>query len=686
MPAAMQQGIRNPDAFGAGVGRALSRAGDTFERVGYQQDRRAQEIQRETNALRVMELDNQAQREVMDFLYAPETGLYNKKGGNALNVKAEAQKKMEDVRQRYLQMGDNPDVKTMMTERLTRLENSTLDQTTRYAFSQYGDWKRTTLDSRLQMNAENAALNWNDENIYQERLASNRALMLDKAKQEGWSDETLQAQLRTMESGLVQNRVAQAIATGEPRNVIMAQNYYMKQRAAGLLNFESSMKMEQLLKAAVPKALAQSALKTGRSAYTDADSSITFVVDALEGGDQIAQEPDGAIAKFGINSKANPDVDVKNLTREEALKIYKAKYWDANGIESLPENMRMIALDTVVNHGGGEFGQKVLKEIANGATKDEVLNMRLAEYQRLATSDPAKYAKYYEGWTQRLLKLDATTGAGYDTKTAYAEAEKLEAQFKGAGAEFIDMWQTQNKAKETVKAERKKEITDQVQQQMTQSGGDYTKLPAALRSEAAGLGIDVTAFKVMTDPVRNKQAVNAIESLNTNQFLQIDFNDPALAQVITYDQKQEYLKKQQDLQKPENKYMADTIDDTVDYYFRAQGAGVAYDPSNKAVAPKVAAMKNYVTFKAQELKGEGKRVTREDVMKFASDYIGMSKNATITNVAQIPQELREKIEYDLVNAGMEVSEAAVMAVYLDQQEQQRGQEPSFMSRMASLFQ
>ena len=47
-----------------------------------------------------------------------------------------------------------------------------------------------------------------------------------------------------------------------------------------------------------------------------------------EGGYVNDKDDRGGETKYGISQKAHPDVDIKNLTKEEAKKIYKHKYWD----------------------------------------------------------------------------------------------------------------------------------------------------------------------------------------------------------------------------------------------------------------------------------------------------------------------------------------------------------------------
>lgn len=38
----------------------------------------------------------------------------------------------------------------------------------------------------------------------------------------------------------------------------------------------------------------------------------------------------GGATKWGISSKSHPNVDIKNLTKEQAIEIYRKEYWEPN--------------------------------------------------------------------------------------------------------------------------------------------------------------------------------------------------------------------------------------------------------------------------------------------------------------------------------------------------------------------
>lgn len=59
----------------------------------------------------------------------------------------------------------------------------------------------------------------------------------------------------------------------------------------------------------------------------------------------------GGETNFGIAKKFYPDLDIKNLTKEDAIKIYKRDYWDKNNINYYPEYIRLQMFDMFVNQG-----------------------------------------------------------------------------------------------------------------------------------------------------------------------------------------------------------------------------------------------------------------------------------------------------------------------------------------------
>lgn len=70
-------------------------------------------------------------------------------------------------------------------------------------------------------------------------------------------------------------------------------------------------------------------------------------------GDKFTNHPadKGGPTKYGISKKFHPDVDVENLTREQAIEIYWNRYWDGNDYDKLPFPIGLKLFDLAVNMG-----------------------------------------------------------------------------------------------------------------------------------------------------------------------------------------------------------------------------------------------------------------------------------------------------------------------------------------------
>ena len=167
------------------------------------------------------------------------------------------------------------------------------------------------------------------------------------------------------------------------------------------------------------------------------NSAVNFVLDA-EGGFVAKDGVSGAPANFGINQRANPDIDVANLTKEQAADIYRERYWNEIGASDLPPALAAAAFDTAVNMGVGT-AKRLLA--AAGGNPQRLLELRRAEYERIAASNPEQQ-KFLKGWMNRVNKLEkfitdmpteevaaaTTTGnPGLDLMDANRVPEKLRA-------------------------------------------------------------------------------------------------------------------------------------------------------------------------------------------------------------------------------------------------------------------
>lgn len=134
----------------------------------------------------------------------------------------------------------------------------------------------------------------------------------------------------------------------------------------------------------------------------------------IEGGYAARDGRSGAPVNFGVNQAANPDVDVKNLTQDQAKNILRNRYWVASGADNLPPGLAEVHADTAVNMGVGA-AKKMLAE--SGGDVGRYLDVREARYRAIGGSD-------LPGWLNRMEKLRGFVGQG--TRMTAAAAPKAE--------------------------------------------------------------------------------------------------------------------------------------------------------------------------------------------------------------------------------------------------------------------
>ena len=141
-----------------------------------------------------------------------------------------------------------------------------------------------------------------------------------------------------------------------------------------------------------------------------------------EGGYVNAPHDAGGETNFGIAKKFNPDVDIKNLTKEGAKEIYYEKYWKPSKADKVPDQLKHIYFDMVVNFGkrgavkvlqqaavakghkiaiDGGIGPNTLKAIKNVET-DRVRAYRVLKFASIVIKKP-RQEKFWLGWFRRAI-------------------------------------------------------------------------------------------------------------------------------------------------------------------------------------------------------------------------------------------------------------------------------------------
>lgn len=144
-----------------------------------------------------------------------------------------------------------------------------------------------------------------------------------------------------------------------------------------------------------------------------------------EGGYVNNPHDTGGETKYGIAKRWNPEVDIKNLSLDDAINIYYNDYWKPSKAEHLPEEIRATYFDMCVN-----MGQKraviVLQETINSiestridedgiigkitiqhshkVSKKRLQAFRCLFYGELVNQKPDQ-KRFYYGWFKRAINI-----------------------------------------------------------------------------------------------------------------------------------------------------------------------------------------------------------------------------------------------------------------------------------------
>lgn len=128
--------------------------------------------------------------------------------------------------------------------------------------------------------------------------------------------------------------------------------------------------------------------------------------DLVNGGYTNDPDDPGGETKWGISKRANPDLDIKNLTLEDAINIYYHRYWVPLWAPPYSEKdsswaFGAVAFDSAVHHGVGRV-RGWMRQASQTAPYDwrALLKIRKAFVEKIV------HPKYIKGWRNRLNQLD----------------------------------------------------------------------------------------------------------------------------------------------------------------------------------------------------------------------------------------------------------------------------------------
>ncbi|MDY7537690.1 glycosyl hydrolase 108 family protein [Undibacterium sp. RTI2.1] len=143
-----------------------------------------------------------------------------------------------------------------------------------------------------------------------------------------------------------------------------------------------------------------------------------------EGGYTSNPNDPGGETNWGISKRSYPNLNIKDLTRDQAVALYKRDFWDRLKLENLPLGVAYQILDFAVNSGAGVAIRTLQKAI--GVADDGVIGdhtmaafkaiephdliMRFTAERMIFMTNCAGWPTFSKGWMRRLaanLKIGA---------------------------------------------------------------------------------------------------------------------------------------------------------------------------------------------------------------------------------------------------------------------------------------
>lgn len=129
------------------------------------------------------------------------------------------------------------------------------------------------------------------------------------------------------------------------------------------------------------------------------DSAFAIVV-GIEGGYVNDPKDPGGETRWGISKRQYPNVDIPQLTLEQAKAIYLRDYWNTHGCDKLDWTEALLVFDCAVNGGNH---QRWYQMFAGQSARDFAVNFQAEHVQYLASLP--EWPHEARGWARRLLNI-----------------------------------------------------------------------------------------------------------------------------------------------------------------------------------------------------------------------------------------------------------------------------------------
>ena len=462
-PAVVPFENKAPDQINA-FGQAVSKAGSAVTDI-------AVKMQDQFNDARSKQLYTAYSGEVQEI----ETQFMAQKGAAAGGTTYQsAQDLLKQSRDKYQAAAENDVIGRMFMDRSDVLINSSSGQMTRHSITEQNAYNVSEGKAEITTNLQNAARYWADYtnpdgnfNTYAAAAIAQVDALADSQSLPAKSHQRAQMKLEAyteLHSNVVQQMMGE-------NKFLIAKEYLDDKVANNEMSRNTYLQLNNALEVGVAR---ERGIDAGTRVFEGAakqtpvnvgtfDAAVGHVL-MLEGG-YIENDAGAGPTKYGINGKANglTGDQVLNLTKAEALEIYKTKYWDAINADDLPSFIRNAAFDAAVNQGVGA-AKSMLKSAkeGDGYNVDKFMALRQERYAATLGSDrflampEAERNAYKLSWERRVQSSANNGNIALDPKTGLPNLNGMVTQIREtmpagrerdvAIAQVTDMFNEQDKA------------------------------------------------------------------------------------------------------------------------------------------------------------------------------------------------------------------------------------------------
>lgn len=392
-----QAGIRVVSQDTGAVGQGMQAMGQGMGRAAVVLEQRQKEDALSEAQRAAAELNDYT----TDLLFNPEKGYLNQKGENAIAqgeiVGQAAMERLALIRGRI----KNP----IALQAFDTASRSTIAQANEIAMKHHAaeraSYNASVNKAYVESNMNTAVVAWNGE---LPSILPNLNAGIDAIRAQGVADgeplESISNKIALFESKTLGAAIKRQAITDPMAAQRQLEKYGDRLVAEDRVALESA--MQPLIENEMAAEIVQRA-QGGGAVPVGADANIRAVL-RREGG-YVSNDGGAGPTNLGVNSTANPDIDVRNLTEEQAVALYKERYWAPIGADNLPPQVAAIAFDAAVNQGVG-YAKEMLAE--TGGDPAKMLAHREARYRNTAKM-PGK-EQYLNGWLNRLNEFRGSTG------------------------------------------------------------------------------------------------------------------------------------------------------------------------------------------------------------------------------------------------------------------------------------